>query len=366
MDNKLEQIKDAVRKLFVNENENYIFIYTPPKVGSTTLVSSLRISLGRSYNIIHIHDEVMLGVLTDVTNVTINEIIHYLSNQQKNVYVIDVYRTPVERKMSEFFEKIAPYHFNNTEDNIKNYTSSRIINRFNKLLPHLGKGDHYFEKYDINSPVAFDFNKKYSLQEIDNVKYVKLRLCDASLWHNILSEILKTDIVIINDYSTDNKSIGVLYKRIKQEYRLPSNFLDLIKNCPYFNFYYNEEERNRYILEWSNKLSTDVVPYTENEYNFYVNLYLENQYINDIQKEHYIDNGCFCKFCIKTRKSIYFRAKKGETYFEKIVHTEVVNEEINTINKTINDKLLEVIKNKKNRGKYKPKQFAINTINNNR
>jgi hypothetical protein len=366
MDNKLEQIKDAVRKLFVNENENYIFIYTPPKVGSTTLVSSLRISLGRTYNIIHIHDEVMLGVLTGVTNVTINEIIHFLSNQQKNVYVIDVYRSPIERKMSEFFEKISPYHFNNTEDDIKNYNRSRIINRFNKLFPHLGKGDHYFEKYGINEPTAFDFNKQYSVQEIDKVKYVKLRLCDSNLWNNILSEILQTDIVIINDYSTDNKSIGELYKRIKQEYRLPCNFLDLIKNCPYFNFYYNEEERNRYIQDWSKKLSTDVVPYTENEYNFYVNLYLENQYINDIQTEHYIDNGCFCKFCIKIRKSIYFRAKKGETHFEKIVHTEVVNEEINSINKNINDKLLQAIKIKKSRGKYKPKQFAINTVNNNR
>ena len=366
MNNKLEQIKNAVSKLFINENENYIFIYTPPKVGSTTLVSSLRISLGRSYNIIHIHDEIMLSVLTDVTNVTINEIIHFLSNQQKNVYVIDVYRSPIERKMSEFFEKISPYHFNNTDANIKNYTSTRIINRFNKLFPHLGKGDHYFEKYGIHQPIAFDFNKKYSLQEINKIKYVKLRLCDANLWHSILSEILKNDIVIINDYSTDNKSIGELYKKFKQEYRLPSNFLDLIKNCPYFNFYYNEEERNGYIVEWLNKLSRDVIPYTENEYKFYVNLYLENQYINDIQTEHYIDNGCFCKFCIKSRKNIFFMAKKGETHFEKILHTEVVNEEMNIINKNINEKLIEAIKSKKTLGKYKPKQFAIHTVNNNR
>jgi hypothetical protein len=362
MDNKLEEIKDAIKKLFVNENENYIFIYTPPKVGSTTLVSSLRISLGRSYNIIHIHDEVMLGVLTGVTNVTINEIIHYLSNQQKNVYVIDVYRSPIERKLSEFFEKISPYHFNNTDVNITNYTSSRIINRFNKLFPHLGKGDHYFEKYGINDPIAFDFNKKYSIQEINKIKYIKLRLCDANLWQNILTEILQSDIVIINDYSTENKSIGELYKKIKQEYSLPSNFLDLIKNCPYFNFYYNKEERNIYIQDWTNKLANEVIPYTENEYNFYVNLYLENQYINDVQTEHYIDNGCFCKFCIKSRKNIYFRAKKGETQFEKIIHTEVVNEEMNTINKNINEKLIQAINIKKTRGKYKPKQFAINTV----
>ena len=103
-------IDNSIKNLFNTCTNNYIFIYTPPKVGSTTLVSSLRVSLGKSYNIIHIHDEVMLSVLTRINNVKINDIINYLSNNGKKVYVIDVYRTPIERKMSEFFEKISPFH----------------------------------------------------------------------------------------------------------------------------------------------------------------------------------------------------------------------------------------------------------------
>ena len=44
----------AFQQLFSNTNiTNFIFIYTPPKVGSTTLVSSLRISLGGSFHVIH-------------------------------------------------------------------------------------------------------------------------------------------------------------------------------------------------------------------------------------------------------------------------------------------------------------------------
>ena len=31
----------------------------------------------------------------------------------KNVYVIDVYRSPIECKISTFFEKVGVYHFNN-------------------------------------------------------------------------------------------------------------------------------------------------------------------------------------------------------------------------------------------------------------
>jgi hypothetical protein len=42
------------------------------------------------------------------------------------VYVIDVYRSPIERKMSEFFEKIADMHFNTTEENLNNYKELKM------------------------------------------------------------------------------------------------------------------------------------------------------------------------------------------------------------------------------------------------
>ena len=93
-----QEISTIVDKLFSYKSDKYIFIYTPPKVGSTTLVSSLRMSLGAGCSVIHIHDETMLQVLTGITNISINDIIKYLSDIGKTVYVIDVYRTPIERK----------------------------------------------------------------------------------------------------------------------------------------------------------------------------------------------------------------------------------------------------------------------------
>jgi hypothetical protein len=70
--------EEVLNKLFNTQSSNYVFIYTPPKVGSTTLVSSLRISLDNSFNINHIHDDIMLNVLTGINNVTVNEIINYI------------------------------------------------------------------------------------------------------------------------------------------------------------------------------------------------------------------------------------------------------------------------------------------------
>jgi hypothetical protein len=196
------------------------------------------------------------------------------------------------------------------------------------LFPYLGNGDHYFEKFDIANPTHFDFDKKYTIQILNNIKYIKLRLYDSKKWSSILSTIFQKEIVLINDYQTTNKSIGDLYKRFKDEYKIPSNYLELVRSCRYFNFYFSDEERKQYISIWENKTTDEFTPYSGDEYKFYVNLYLENQYINDIQTEHYIDNGCLCVYCTKTRKYIFDCAKNGETHFEKIVHQDVVNKEM--------------------------------------
>lgn len=349
-----KRISSAVNKLFNVESDGYVFIYTPPKVGSTTLVSSLRVSLGNSYSIVHIHDEVMLNVLTGVANVSINEIINYLSSTGKVVYVIDVYRTPIERKMSEFFEKLSPYHFNNTEENINHYSINRVSERFNALFPHIGNGDHYLDKYNIDGPSSFDFKKKYTVQKKNNITYVKLRLCDSSMWAATLSTIFNADIVMITDYQTDSKGIGELYKRFKREYKLPVNYLEDIKKCGYLKLYYSEQERHDYLNAWQQRVCDSYTPYTPEEYKFYMTICLENQYINDIQAEHYVDEGCRCLMCTSKRRELFTRVKNGEHVQERIIHGEL--SEIRT--KNIRTRMKNSIV-KRVGSKFEPNQFSI-------
>ena len=337
MEPKNKILKEAHDKLFKHSTNNYIFIYTPPKVGSTTLMTSFRISMGKTYNILHIHDEVMMSVLTNIHNITIMDLIQFIANQKKQVFVIDVYRTPIERKMSEFFEKIGVLHFNNTYENVAKYSIKKTTDRFNYVFPYLGQGDHYFDKYLIDEPCAFDFDKKYTIQEINNVKFIKLRLCDSSEWGSILSKIMYTKVVIIVDYQTIDKTIGDLYNKFKKEYKIPSNFLSLISNCKYFNFYYSASERHNYLKSWESKISSEFTHYTPDEYTFYMKISLENQYYDMIQLNHYIDNGCFCKCCIKKRRDIYFKALNGTYANEKIIHEESVNEHNAQISKKTED-----------------------------
>lgn len=348
------RISSVVNKLFTVESDGYVFIYTPPKVGSTTLVSSLRVSLGNTYSIVHIHDEIMLNVLTGVTDVSINEIISFLSSIGKRVYVIDVYRTPIERKMSEFFEKISPYHFNNSEENINKYSIKRVSERFNALFPHIGIGDHYLEKYNIGDHHPFDFKKKYIVQKKNNITYIKLRLCDSLMWEETLSTIFASTVVMITDYQTDSKGIGELYKRFKREYKLPANYLEDIKNCRYLKLYYSEHERDEYLDMWQKRVCNSHTPYSPEEYKFYMKVCLENQYINDIQAEHYIDHGCRCLMCTAKRCEVFSRVKNGENVRERIIHSELSENRA----KNITSKIKNVIV-KRAGSKFEANQFSI-------
>jgi hypothetical protein len=347
--NRYNEIQAAVNNLFTNKRQNYIFVYTPPKVGSTTLVSSLRLSLSDNYNVIHIHDDVMLSVLTGINNVTVNEIISFLANENKKVYVIDIYRTPLERKISEFFEKISIYHFNNSEEHINKYSINRITDRFNKLFPYLALGEHYFDKYGIENPVDFDFNKKYTLQTVNQIEYIKLRLKDVSDWNTILSEVFKREILIVNDYLTDDKKISKIYGKFKQEYKVPSNLYNLLEDNKYLMVYLTDDERIKYLTNIKSRMVGPVIPYTPDEYKFYINLCLENQFFNDVQTEHYIDCGCICKACSEKRVCLFNDVKNGGKINRKITH------------ETSNVKV-KMIKTKVKRNVYKNSIYNLSSV----
>ena len=92
-----EKMKDINERLgiqddlTVEKNKKLIFVYCPPKVGSTTLVSSLRLCASDKLTILHLHNEIMLKVLYNITDVTINEIIQYNKQLGKKIYVFDIF-----------------------------------------------------------------------------------------------------------------------------------------------------------------------------------------------------------------------------------------------------------------------------------
>ena len=326
--NELKEVNTRIGikdDLNIEKNKTLIFVYCPPKVGSTTIVSSLRLSASNKITVIHLHNDVMLKVLFNITNTTVNEIIHFNKFLGKKVYVIDIYRTPIEHKMSSFFENIDTFHFNTSIENLKTYSIERAIKRFNYLFPHLVTGDYYRETYHIPTEqhTSFDFENKYLLTEDNGITYVKLRLQDSHEWRDIFKKILQMDIYIVSDYETDNKNTNVkeVYKHFKTNYKIPKNFIDSIKNSPQFLFYNDTNERNEYLKTWEEKSKTEeFIPFDTEEYDFYNKISIDNQYMNEIQDQHYIDCGCSCIACDRKRKILLEKAKRGEKINDKIIH----------------------------------------------
>lgn len=325
---KLELLKKANDILNITKSplNKIIFIYTHPKVGSTSLVTSIRMFASHHYNVIHIHDEEMLKKLSNINYVSINEIIYYNKFIGKDVYVIDVYRSPIERKISTFFEKIDSYHFNNSCSNINLYGIDKLINRFNKIYPHIGNGDHFMDTYDINLPYSFNFDEKYLHVKEKGINYIKLRLKDSELWDDILSKLLNIKIKIVKDYETSNKAISLTYLKFKEVYKIPINYLEELDNCMYLNYFYNETEKEGYFNEWSNKVDKICMPFNSDEYKIYEYISFENKYMEDVQTKHYLDEGCLCKACYLKRIEITNRIMKGENVKETIIHENVRNE----------------------------------------
>lgn len=323
-------LKEVNKKLYLEDEtiQNIIFVYCPPKVGSTTLVSSIRLSASDKFKVLHIHDETMLNVLTGINGITIKQIIQYNKHIGRNVWVFDIYRSPIERKMSEFFDKLSAYHFNNTEDKLKNYDIRRLITRFNNIFAYIANGDHYIEKYQVIREQTFNFEQGYILYNQYGINYVKLRLTDSHKWSNILTDLLGKRIHIVNDYEMEKSNLSNLYKKFKLEFKIPENYLDMIKNCPYLNYYYSPEEKNEYINSWRIKQCDSYQGYSVSDYEIYKNICIENKWCTNIQANHYLDEGCNCKDCSKKRKLVLVNIQTGNPieHLGKIIHGEIVKD----------------------------------------
>ena len=343
---KLKLLIRANELLNINKTNHYrlIFVYSAPKVGSTSIVSSLRIFGSDKVDVIHIHDEEMLNVLAHIQNVTVNELILFNKYLGKDVYVINVYRSPIERKISTFFEKISSYHFNNEDSKINKYSIVKVINRFNNIFPYLGLGDHFMDKYNINYPDKFDYTNKYLLVKENDISYIGLRLKDSDMWGYILSKIFGFNIHAIKDYESDKKVIKDLYREFKMNYKIPKNYLNDIINCKYLNYYYTQEEIFNYYNEWYNKSSLERESYSLEEYKLYEKITIENSHFDHVQFDHYMDEGCVCKACNLKRAEMASKIMRRIPVRDRLVHTEARTEflekrvvQVNRINQVINN-----------------------------
>jgi hypothetical protein len=349
---KLEQLTLINDLLHITKHNHHkiVFVYSAPKVGSTSIVSSLRIFAIKQMDIIHIHDEEMLKVLTKNQNITItiNELILHNVYLGKEVYVINVYRSPIERKISTYFEKIGSHHFNAIDEDVNTYNLSKVISRFNNIFPWIANGDHFMDTYNITRPDKFDVNNKYLSIKNNGITYITLRLSDSNEWNKILTNLFGFPIRTIKDYESSNKPIKDIYIKFKNSYNIPTNLLNDVMKDTYFQYYYSVDEIAKYYNNWLAKSVSPVVHYNREQYDLYEQISIENCHIDKVQLDHYFDEGCICKACCIKRCETVSTLLNGNNITTRIIHKEATIDLINKrTNKINNIRLQHMMKQKK-------------------
>ena len=198
-----------------------IFIFCGGKCGGTTLANTFS---KNGFQTTHFHSLSCKGLFE--SNIELKDLLEVLekSSENKKIYIIDSYRTPIERKISSFFQNIS-LHL----PNYSNVPVQYIIHIFNTQC--LNELENYnsisiaMEQYEVPLFKTFDFGKRYNMVEKDNKIFIKVLFKDINKWNEILSEIFGKNIIIYSDNLTENKDVGELYALFKSQYRVPIAYL---------------------------------------------------------------------------------------------------------------------------------------------
>jgi hypothetical protein len=223
-----------------------IFVYCGGKCGSTTLNETFR---KNNYSSLHVHSNEHYQLSYKTRN-TIFDVINSSSINFENIYIIDSYRTPIERKISSFFQNI-----NSHLPNYNDLTINQMIAFFNvNLIDTIEKYhsiDEVLKYYNFPLFTKFNFEQKYNITKRDNKIFIKLLFKDIHNWDIILSKIFQKDIIMHNENLTKDKPINDLYEEFKKNYKVPKIYIEnILKNDIDFKIYNTEKEQEEYIAKW--------------------------------------------------------------------------------------------------------------------
>ena len=232
----------------LNKIETFdVFVYCGGKCGSSTLNKTFNVNGDKS---IQLHSNSFWKSFYK-KDIDIFKVIDE-SCLNKKIYIIDSYRTPIERKISSFFQNLVIH-----EPNYRNMSIEDLILIFNRKVYWLEEYhpiNEVLSNYELPLFKDFDFEKHYNIIEKDNKIFIKILFKDIKNWDKILSEIFNKEIIISPLNLTEEKCIFSLYQEFKKKYKVPKWYL--VKYLPMdeeFKIYNTIEEQNEYMNYWMEK-----------------------------------------------------------------------------------------------------------------
>ena len=224
-----------------------IFVISGGKCGSTTLKETF---LYNNYSCIKAHNPDCFkkqfgydGFYDTITK----------SSKEKELIIIDSYRTPIERQISSFFE--------NGEKHISNFLNRTVYDQikiFNKSYLYKIETYHIinniYDYYNIHNDTSYDFDRKYLIHKHNNLTFIKLHYNDIKEWDKILTHIFEKPIILKTENVSNIKPYYHKYKQFLENYKIPKNILlEKIAKDEEFKKFQTPEQQEYYIKYWLKK-----------------------------------------------------------------------------------------------------------------
>jgi hypothetical protein len=188
-----------------------IFVYCSGKCGSTTLSSTL----SQYYKTLHVHTNEEFYVTSQQKVFTIFDVIKCSETSEDQIYIIDSYRNPIERKIASFFNNInahiPKYKRHKLRDLVKIFN-----NNYLKCIEEYHSIDEVMNHYDLPLFETFDFEKKYNLLVYKNINFIKLRFCDINKRIILKKYIMFLMYIIICNYQQISILKYIIQKKNKK------------------------------------------------------------------------------------------------------------------------------------------------------
>lgn len=242
-------------KLLLFPTEVPILVFTMAKVGSLSVYFSLKNRLKRK-GIFHIHSLEEIQVKESVKTCFENGIypgskspVFLINNKiikkEKRIKVISLFRDPLERNISAFFDAYELYVGNKPEDSTLN--SDELYDIFQKKFLHYYPVEWYekqfFEGLGIDVYKS-SFNKELGFQVIKK-ENVEVLLISSHLPDDKKEQLIGEfcslkSFKLQNRNITSNKVYGSIYKKFKEEIFFEKSYLDSLYKTKYARHFFTD------------------------------------------------------------------------------------------------------------------------------
>ena len=258
--------------------ENPIIIYQPGKVGSKSLLHSIK-KYGRAViqpHVLAFRDEYMDENFFKLYKLFKDKISSY-----KNVKIITLVRDPVERDIAHLFEHINIKYLKLYEDFNEDLCQS-IVKTLNKYIVDADMLDEWenYSPYMIHHLIRFsgkegallewfehelkqvfgidifegdfDREKGYGIIKKENISVLAIKLEKLNELNDVIGDFLDIEEFELDIYnSAKNKSYYYAYKQVLRNIQLPKEYLKICYENKKLEFFYTEKEIEEMKNKWN-------------------------------------------------------------------------------------------------------------------